>query len=198
MNEDKAREDIGARVRGQSLSVLSDNHYILRKADFEYRHRDGLWQAQRRESYDVGDGATVLPIDRKAGTVLLIRQFRWPVFETGYRQLLIETIAGKLDGDTPEDCVLREAMEEAGVAIQSPRLVFHTFMSPGAVKERIFMFMADYDAAMPRHESGGVRTEGEDIETLEISLDQGLAMIASGEIADAKTVMLLQYAALNR
>ena len=191
-------EDVSARVRAQSLTVLSDNHYILRRADFEYRHRDGLWQAQKRESYDVGDGAAVLPFDRKTGTVLLIRQFRWPVFETGYRQLLIETIAGKLDGDTPQDCVVHEAMEEAGVTIRDPRLIFHTFMSPGAMKERIFMFIADYDAAVPRHESGGVRAEGEDIETLEIPLDQAIGMIASGEIADAKTVMLLQYAALNR
>jgi nudix-type nucleoside diphosphatase (YffH/AdpP family) len=191
-------EDIGARVRGQKLTVLSDNHYILRKADFEYRHSDGLWQAQSRESYDVGDGAAVLPIDRKADTVLLIRQFRWPVFETGYRQLLIEAIAGKLDGDTPENCVLSEAMEEAGVVIHDPKQVFHTFMSPGAVKERVFMFIADYDAAIPRHETGGIRAEGEDIETLEIPLEQAMAMIASGEIADAKTVMLLQYAALNR
>ena len=191
-------EDISARVRGQSLTVLSDDHYILRRADFEYRRRDGLWQAQRRESYDVGDGAAVLPFDRKASTVLLIRQFRWPVFETGYRQLLIEAIAGKLDGDTPQDCVVREAMEEAGVAIRNPRLVFQAYMSPGAMKERVFMFIADYDAAIPRHESDGVRAEGEDIETLEIPLDQAMGMIASGEIADAKTVMLLQWAALNR
>jgi len=191
-------ENIGARVRGQKLTVLSDNHYILRKADFEYRHPDGLWQAQRRESFDIGDGAAVLPIDRKAGTVLLVRQFRWPAFETGYRQLLIETIAGKLEGNTPEDCVTREAIEEAGVAIHDPKLVFHTFMSPGAVKERLFLFIAGYDAATPRHETGGIRAEGEDIETLEIPLEQAMAMIACGEIADAKTVMLLQYAALNR
>ena len=191
-------EDISARVRRQRLTVLSDDHYILRRADFEYRRRDGLWQAQRRESYDVGDGAAVLPFDCKASRVLLIRQFRWPVFETGYRQLLIEAIAGKLDGDTPEDCVVREAMEEAGVMIRNPSLVFQAYMSPGAMKERVFMFIADYDAAIPRHESGGVRTEGEDIETLEIPLDQAMGMIASGEIADAKTVMLLQYAALNR
>lgn len=190
-------QDISARVRPKSLTVLSDNHYTLRKAEFDYRFPDGQWQTEKRESYDVGDGATVLPMDRKAGTVLLVRQFRWPVFETGYRQLLIETIAGKLDGDTPEDCVLHEAMEEGGVAIHNPRLVFHTFMSPGAVKERIFMFIADYDATLPRHETGGIRAEGEDIETLEIPLDQAMAMIASGEIIDAKTIMLLQYAALT-
>ena len=191
-------EDISARVRGQSLTVLSENHYILRRANFEYRHRDGSWQAQLQESYDVGDGAAVLPLDRKAGTVLLVRQFRWPVFETGYRQLLIETIAGKLDGNTPQDCVVREAMEEAGVVIRDAELVFQAFMSPGAMKERVFMFIADYDAAAPRHETGGVRAEGEDIETLEITLDRAMGMIASGEIADAKTVMLLQWAALNR
>jgi nudix-type nucleoside diphosphatase (YffH/AdpP family) len=190
-------DDISSRVRLQNLTVLSDNHYILRRADYEYRFPDGQWQTEKRESYDVGDGATVLPFDRKTGAVLLIRQFRWPVFETGYSQMLIETVAGKLDGDTPEDCVLHEAMEEAGVAIRNPKQVFHTFMSPGAVKERIFMFIADYDSSILRHETGGIRTEGEDIETLEIPLEKAIAMIASGEIIDAKTVMLLQYAALN-
>ena len=118
--EDVTDEDVGARVRAQKLTLLSDNHYVLRKAAFEYRRRDGVWQALIRESYDVGDGAAVLPIDRKAGKVLLIRQFRWPVFEAGYPRLLIEAVAGKLDGDEPQACVVREAMEEAGAAIRNP------------------------------------------------------------------------------
>jgi nudix-type nucleoside diphosphatase (YffH/AdpP family) len=193
-----SEDDISERVRGQKLTLLSDNHYILHKAEFEYRHSDGNWESQVRESYDIGEGAGVLPYDRKTGKVLLIRQFRWPVFELGYRELFIEVVAGKLDGDTPKTCVLREAMEEAGAVITNPKLVFHAFMSPGAVKEQLFLFVADYDSTAPRHETGGVRDEGEDIETLEMMLDEAMAMVAQGKITDAKTVMLLQYAALNK
>jgi nudix-type nucleoside diphosphatase (YffH/AdpP family) len=124
--------DIANDIRLHSLTVLSDNHYVLRKADFELRRRDGSWQRQARESYDIGDGAAVLPIDRARSMVLLVRQFRWPAFENGYSDTLIETIAGKLDGDSPEQCAIKEAEEEAGIRIENPRCVFHCFMSPGA------------------------------------------------------------------
>ena len=198
MTNDKDRKaDIADRVRLHSLEILSDNHYVLRKADFDLRRGDGRWQRQARESYDIGDGAAVLPIDRARSQVMLIRQFRWPAFENGWRDTLIEAIAGKLDGDTPEQCVIKEAEEEAGLRITNPRRVFHCFMSPGAVKERLSLFVADYDSTAPRLKGGGDEHEGEDIVTVELSLDQTLSMIARGEIIDAKTIMLLQWAALN-
>jgi nudix-type nucleoside diphosphatase (YffH/AdpP family) len=190
-------DDIGGRVRLRNLKTLSDNHYILRKASFDFQRRDGTWQLQHRESYDIGDAAAVLPFDRARGLVILIKQFRWPPFEWGYKHLLVEVVAGKLDGDTPLDCITREAMEEAGVAISNPRLVSHCFISPGAVKERSSMFLADYDSRAPRAQGGGHEHEGEDIEVLEMTLDEALAMIARGEIVDMKTIMLLQAAKLE-
>jgi nudix-type nucleoside diphosphatase (YffH/AdpP family) len=189
--------DIANDIRLHSLTVLSDNHYVLRKADFELRRRDGSWQRQARESYDIGDGAAVLPIDRARSMVLLVRQFRWPAFENGYSDTLIETIAGKLDGDSPEQCAIKEAEEEAGIRIDNPRCVFHCFMSPGAVKERLSLFVADYDSTAPRRKGGGHEDEGEDIAVVELTLARALAMVASGEIIDAKTIMLLQWAAMN-
>jgi nudix-type nucleoside diphosphatase (YffH/AdpP family) len=191
------RKDISDRVRLRELKTLSDNHYILRRAEFDYRRNDGAWQTQIRESYDMGDAAAVLPIDRARGKVLLIRQFRWPVFESGHRDLMVEVIAGKLDGDDPQTCAAREAMEEAGVALSGLRLVSRCFVSPGAVKERLSLFLADYDAATPRAAGGGHEAEGEDIEVLEMSLDTALAMIASGDIIDIKTIALLQTAKLE-
>jgi GDP-mannose pyrophosphatase NudK len=127
----------------------------------------------------------------------MVRQFRWPVFEWGYRELLIEAVAGKLDGDDPEACVIREAMEEAGVRIFNLRLVSHAFVSPGAVKERPSFFLADYDSTAVREKGGGHADEGEDIEVLELGLDDALAMIPRGEIVDLKTIMLLQAAKLS-
>jgi nudix-type nucleoside diphosphatase (YffH/AdpP family) len=185
------------RVRLRELTVLSDNHYVLRKARFDLQRRDGHWQEQMRESYDIGDGAAVLPVDAARGRVLLIRQFRWPAFEAGHRAPLIEAVAGKLDGDDPETCVVKEAMEEAGVRIAAPERVTQCFTSPGAVKERLSLFLAAYDSAAPRAEGGGLEAEGEDIEVLEMSLDAALALVAKGEIIDAKTILLLQAAKLR-
>lgn len=199
MTDDNGRTpDIGTRIRLLDLSVLSENHYVLRKAEFDFRRRDGRWQRQARESYDVGDGAAVLPIDRARALVLLVRQFRWPAFEHGYRDLVTEAIAGKLDGDTPEQCARKEAMEEAGIHVENLKRVFHCFMSPGAMKERLSLFVADYDSAAPRAKGGGNEPEGEDIGIVELPLAAALEMVTRGEIIDAKTILLLQWAALNR
>jgi len=189
-------DDISSRVRARELWILSDGYYTLRKASFDFQRRDGAWQRQERESYDIGDAAAVLPFDRPRGCVILIRQFRWPVFEWGLKKLLVEVIAGKLDGDTPVDCVTREAMEEAGVTISNPRLIANCFTSPGAIKERASMFLADYDSTALRAKGGGHEHEGEDIEVLEMPLADALKMVESGEIIDMKTILLLQAAAL--
>jgi nudix-type nucleoside diphosphatase (YffH/AdpP family) len=189
--------DITSRVREVVLETLSDEHYRLRKAIFEFQRTDGAWQKLVRESYNIGDGAAVLPIDREKGVVLLVRQFRWPAFEHGYRELVIEAIAGKLDGDDPEACALKEAREEAGVQLRNLRQVFHCFMSPGAVTERLHLFVADYESAVPRAEGGGNAHEGEDIEILELSLRSAMDMVVSGEIIDAKAILLLQWMTMN-
>ncbi len=191
-----ANDDISSRVKPRGLTILSDNYYTLRQASFDFQRGDGRWQHQTRESYDIGDAAAVLPVDKAHDRVILIQQFRWPVFEWGHKQLLVEVIAGKLDGDTPTDCITREAMEEAGVVISNPRLVSHCFISPGAVKERGSMFLADYDSTLPRAKGGGHEAEGEDITVLEMKLDDALAMVARGEIVDMKTILLLQAAKL--
>jgi len=190
-------DDIESRVKLRGLKTLSDNHYTLRKASFDFQRGDGKWQHQERESYDIGDGAAVLPFDRARGRVLLIQQFRWPVFEWGHKQFLIEVIAGKLDGDTPEDCIHKEAMEEAGVMLSNPRFLSNCFGSPGAVKERVSLFLADYDSTAPRAKGGGHESEGEDIAVLEMPLDEALAMIRRGDIIDMKTITLLQAAKLE-
>ena len=191
-------DDIDGRVRLRELKTLSDNHFTLRKAIFDFQRRHGVWQEQARESYDIGDAGAVLPMDRARGRVLLIRQFRWPAFETGHKQLLVEAIAGKLDGETPEISIAREAMEEAGIAVTGLKRIAHCFVSPGAVKERLTCFLADYDSAAPREKGGGHEAEGEDIEVLEPTLDEALRMVERGEIIDMKTILLLQAAKLER
>jgi nudix-type nucleoside diphosphatase (YffH/AdpP family) len=190
-------DDVSGRVRVRETKILSDDYYVLRRLTFDFQRGDGRWQSQTRESYDIGDAACVLPHDRARDKVILIKQFRLPMFEWGYRQLMVEVIAGKLDGDTPTDCVIKEAMEEAGVTITNPRRISHCFSSPGAVKERVSLFLADYDSTATRPAGGGHEAEGEDIMVLEMSLEEALAMISGGEIVDLKTIALLQAAALR-
>ena len=184
-------------MRIRDVKTLSDKRYKLSEYAFDYRRGDGTWQHQHREVFDRGHAAAVLPIDPARGTVILVRQFRLPAHLSGHTAPLVEAIAGALDGDAPEDCARREAMEEAGVEVSELECVFHCFMSPGAVTERMHLFVGRYSAASRTAEGGGLRDEGEDIEVLELPLARALEMAANGEICDAKTIMLLQWAAMN-
>jgi nudix-type nucleoside diphosphatase (YffH/AdpP family) len=188
---------ISDRIRVQNVRLLSDNHYTLKTTTFEWRRANGEWQTQHRETYDRGNGATLLPYNLAQRTVVLVRQFRYPAYVNGYDGLLIETAAGLLDNESPELRIRAEAEEETGYRLGEIRKVFEAFMSPGSVTEKLHFFVAEYEAAMRIGRGGGIAAEGEDIEVLELPLQQALAMIADGRIADAKTIMLLQYAALN-
>lgn len=184
------------RVRPVGVRVLADDWYVLRKATFDFQGRDGRWSRQEREAYDRGNGAVILLGDAAAGTVLLTRQFRWPAYENGHPDgMLIEAPAGLLDGEDPAAAIRREAQEETGVRVGAVTPLFEVYMSPGSVTERLHFFAAPYDAAeRDARAGGGVAEEGEDIEVLELGLERALAMVVSGEIADAKTIMLLQWA----
>jgi GDP-mannose pyrophosphatase NudK len=189
--------DSAARVRVIDTRVLSDDWYVLKKTTFDYLRRDGSWQRQSRESYDRGNGATLLLFNPRQATVVLTRQFRFPAFVNGCSDgMLIEACAGLLDGDDPEACIRREAEEETGFRIRAPRKVFEAYMSPGSVTEKLHFFVAEYEASDRSASGGGNAVEGEDIEVLEMPFDDALAMLHSGRIEDAKTIMLLQHAAL--
>lgn len=188
---------ISDRIRVRDVETLSDDWYVLKKTTFDWRRSDGTWRTLSRETYDRGDGATLLPVDPKRRTVLLTRQFRYPAYVNGYDGLLIEAAAGLLDGAAPEDRIRREVDEELGLSLRNVRQVFACYMSPGSVTERVHFFVGEYDPSMRTGAGGGNAAEGEDIEVLELTIDAALAMVASGEICDGKTVMLLQYAALN-
>lgn len=188
-------EDLTDRVRIRDEHVLSKRRYKLSEYDIDYRRGDGTWQRQNREIFDRKHAAAVLPIDPKRGTVILVKQFRLPVFLTGHRKMLVEVIAGALDNDAPDVCARREAMEEAGVEVHDLKEVFSCFMSPGAITERIHLFVGTYSARAGK--GGGLHDEGEDIEVLEMALSEAIAMVDHGEIVDAKTIVLLQWAQLN-
>jgi nudix-type nucleoside diphosphatase (YffH/AdpP family) len=188
---------ISDRIRVQNVRLLSDNYATLNDITFEWRRANGEWQTQTRETFDRGNAATLLPYNLAQRRVVLVRQFRYPAYVNGYDDLLIETAAGRLDNETPEVRIRAEVEEETGYRLTDVRKIFEAFMSPGAVTEKIHFFVAEYESKMRVGSGGGLASEGEDIEVLELPIDQALAMIGDGRIVDAKTIMLLQYAALN-
>ncbi|MEO8628968.1 MAG: NUDIX domain-containing protein [Betaproteobacteria bacterium] len=185
------------RIRIHSVEVLSDDWYVLKKTTFDYRRSNGTWQRQSRETYDRGNGATILLYNTARRSVILVRQFRFPAYVNGHHGLLIETPAGLLDQASPEERIKAETEEETGYRVHSVRKIFDAYMSPGSVTEKLHFFVAEYEPAEKRSSGGGVETEGEDIEVLELALDDALRMIRDGEVVDGKTIMLLQYAKLH-
>ena len=186
------------RVRVTDVRLLSDNWYRLHTTTFDLQGADGSWSSQSRETYDRGNGATILLYDVVRRTVLLTSQFRYPVYVNGHPDgMLIEAAAGLLDDDDPETAIRREAVEETGHRVGEVTHVFDAFMSPGSVTERLHFYAAPYDAGTREHAGGGLADEGEHITLVELDIDEALDLVAAGGIIDAKTIMLLQWAVLR-
>jgi nudix-type nucleoside diphosphatase (YffH/AdpP family) len=220
---DRAGRDLdrNPRVRVRDVQLTSRGWHVLRRTTFDYRRRDGRWVTQQRETYDRGNGAVVLPYDTGrrrvllvpdhrgrtgldravapvVGLALLVRQFRYPAYVNGHPDgMLVEAAAGLLDGDAPPAAIRREAAEELGVTLGPLTHVLDAYMSPGSVTERLHFYAGPYTPADRTGAGGGLAEEGEDIEVLELPFAEALAMVRDGRIADAKTVMLLQWAALE-
>ncbi len=185
---------MNSKVKNVKKVLLSDNWYTLNKIVFDYKMSNGDWVKQEREAYDRGNGATVMLYNRTKQTVVLISQFRMPTYLNGNESgMLIESCAGLLDGDDPETCVIKEAEEESGFRVTKVEKVFESYMSPGAVTEIIYFYIAAYDEKDKVSSGGGLAEEQEDITVLEVDFNKALSMISTGEIKDAKTIMLLQH-----
>lgn len=178
------------RVVIEKVEPLSRHWAKLDRYTIRYTRSDGREDVLSREVHDHGHGATVLPYDARRGTVLLVRQFRVPAYLHDHDGFIIETCAGLLDGDDPAECARREAEEELGFRLSNLRFMTTVYSSPGAVTERISLFIADYDHDSRIGTGGGHAHEGEDIEVMEMTFDEMRRMVQDGRIVDAKTVML--------
>lgn len=197
---DRAGRDLTRNpdVRVRNVELTSSGWHVLRRTTFDYRRRDGRWTTEQRETYDRGNGSTILLYDAERRTVLLTRQFRYPVYVNDHPDgRLIETAAGLLDDDDPETAIRRETAEELGVRVGQLTHVFDVYMSPGSVTERVHFYAAAYTPADRTTAGGGLEQDGEDIEVLELPIHEALAMTRDGRIADGKTIMLLQWAVLD-
>lgn len=185
-------------VKIVNTEILSDDWYTLRKITYTYFNKDGLKQEVTREAYDRGNGATILLYNKELQTVILTRQFRLPTFINGNETgMLIESCAGLLDHENPEDCIKRETEEETGYKVTGLKKIFEAYMSPGSVTEIVHFFIAKYVGTMKVSNGGGLEEEHEDIEVLELDMNQAYDMINTGQIKDAKTIMLLQFMKIN-
>ncbi|RLJ32837.1 nudix-type nucleoside diphosphatase (YffH/AdpP family) [Chryseobacterium sp. 7] len=182
-----------------NTEILSDNWYTLNKVTFSVLKKNGTTETQSREAYDRGNGAVILLYNTTSKTVILTRQFRLPTYINGNPTgMLIEACAGLLDNDNPEDCIKRETEEETGYKISKVEKIFEAYMSPGSVTEILYFFIAEYSSEMKINDGGGLEEEGEHIEVLELPFEESLKMINTGEIKDAKTIMLLQHLRIKR
>ncbi len=186
------------RIKIHKIELLSDNWYHLRKVIFDYQKKDGTWERQEREAYDRGNGAAILLYNKDQKTVILTRQFRMATYVNGNEDgMMIEVCAGILEQENAEDSIRRETEEETGYQISKVEKAYEIYMSPGSVTEILYLFVAEYTKEMKVNEGGGVAAEQEEIEVLEVGFQEVLEMVKSGEIKDAKTIMLIQYLQLN-
>ena len=185
-------------IKIKETKLLSDNWYILNKVTFDYQKEDKSWITQQREVYDRGNGAAILLYNTTTKNIILTRQFRLPTYLNGNKSgMMVEVCAGLLDQDEPEQCIIRETEEETGYRISKVKKIMETYMSPGAITEILYLFIGEYDASMKVSDGGGLEHEQENIQVLEMPFNQAYAMIETGELKDAKTIMLLQYAKIN-
>ena len=185
-------------IKVTETKLLSDNWYILNKVTFDYQKKDGKVESHIREVYDRGNGAAILLYNTSKKTVILTRQFRLPTYLNGNKTgMMIEVCAGLLDQDNAEEAVIRETEEETGYRLQKVQKVLETYMSPGSVTEILYLFVGEYDETMKVNDGGGLDAEQENIEVLEYTFEEAYNMIESGEITDAKTILLLQHAKIK-
>lgn len=185
-------------IKITKTELLSNNWYLLNKVTFDYQKEDDSWITQKREVYDRGNGAAILLYNPHQKTVILTRQFRLPTYLNGNETgMMIEACAGLLDEDHPEQCIIRETEEETGYRVTKVKKIMEAYVSPGAVTEILYLFVGEYDQSMKVSEGGGLDHEQENIQVLEMPFDEAYAMIETGELKDAKTIMLLQYAKIN-
>ena len=188
-----------APIKKIKRTLLSDNYYTLYKLNFDYQMPDETWVHQMREVYERGHGAGVLLYNTTKKTVILVKQFRMPSFLNDKKDgFLIEIPAGILDEDNPEQCILRETEEETGIRLKSVKKIYEGYSSPGVLTEKMHFFTGEYTDDMKVSMGGGLASESEDIEVLEVPFKEAIDMLENGNIIDTRTIVLLQYAQIHK
>lgn len=188
------------KIKNIKHKLLSKAWATLNRIDYDFQFKNGEWKRLSRECYNRGDGTSILLFNKKKCSVILTKQFRMPSYENNKNEgYSIEVCAGALDkNENAEACIIREVEEEVGYRIPRAKKVLEAYTSPGALTEKMYFFIAEYTDDMKVTNGGGVADENEEIEVLEIPFKEAISMMYNYEIIDAKTIMLLQYAQINK
>ncbi|WP_242158465.1 NUDIX domain-containing protein [Aestuariivivens sediminis] len=187
-----------SRVKNIRIDLLSKKAYTLNNITFDYQLKNGNWVRQSRECYDRGDGAAILLYNKNKKTIILVKQFRMPTYVSGNGDgFLVEVCAGLLDNQDPIDCIIRETEEETGYRVSNVKKVYEAYSSPGVMTEKMHFFVGEYSSNMKVNDGGGLDSEHEDIEVLELTFKEAKAMLQNGFINDTRTIVLLQYALIQ-
>ena len=186
-----------SKIQIKNESVLYSGWSTLKKYVLEYTRDDGRVETQVREIYNSGDGAAVLMYDLNASKVLLIQQFRLAALLHGhYDGFIYECCAGMLDDLSPQDAIIKEIYEETGYRVADVQKIYEGFATPGAHMEKIHFYVCAFNHNHQEHHGGGEVAEQEEIWLKLVDFDEVEAMLDSGTITDAKTIILLQWALL--
>ncbi len=179
---------------------LSNAWAKLDRIDYDFKFKNNEWKRLSRETYNRGNGAAILLYNKEKGTVVLTKQFRMPIYENDKNDSMsIEACAGAIDeNDTPLQTIIRETEEEVGYSISDAKHVLTAYTSPGALTEKMYLFVAEYNDTMKINDGGGLDSEDEEIEILEMPFHTVIQMVQDEKIIDAKTIMLIQYAQINK
>ncbi|TYB73092.1 NUDIX domain-containing protein [Bizionia gelidisalsuginis] len=187
------------KVKNVEIITLSNEWALLNRINFDFQFKNKEWRTVSREVYNRSDAACVLLYNSEKRTVILTAQFRMPAYlNTKNEGTSIEVCAGLIDGnEKPLECVLRETEEEVGYRLPTAIKIMEVYMSPGAITEKMHLFVAEYTPEMKINSGGGLEGENEEIAVLEMPFTEALQLLKDNSIRDAKTVILLQYVQLQ-
>ena len=183
------------QVRIEQQKFVLDDFFKVEEAHLQYElHSGEMSQTVRRFSLERGNSAAVLVFNLDTQKIIVTDQFRYPTYKNGHGWLT-EIVAGMIDeGETPEESVRRELLEEAGLTINTFEPICTFYPSPGGSSELIFLYYAEVSGKYSIYsKTGGLVGHGEDIVSTEIALDEALEKIRNGEIIDAKTIMSMYW-----
>lgn len=178
------------KVLIEEKKYVLDDFFKVEEAHLRFEQFNGeMSPLIRRFSFERGNSAAVLVFNLDTQKIILIDQFRYPTYDKGHGWIT-ELIAGMIDpGESPEESARRELKEESELTISAIEHVCTFYTSPGGSSEQIFLYYAEVSGEFAKYsKTGGLRNHGEDIISFEISLEDALNKIKTGEIRDAKTI----------
>jgi GDP-mannose pyrophosphatase NudK len=183
------------RVNNVVSNVISNIWATLEHVSFDFTFNNGNTARLTHEVYGKSDGVAVLLYNPETKKVVLSKQFRMPMYVAGVKNgFSIEVCGGTIDeNESPETSVIRETKEEVGYRISGAQKVNTVFLSPGLMREQVHLYIAEYTEEDKIYRGGGSANENEEIIVLETLFENALKMIASQEIVDARTIMLLYH-----